>query len=372
MNQAALQSSSLLLSFELGNSKWLLTFGNGQRVRRAEIKARDLGALDAQIDAARKKFNLVPSAPVHSCYEAGRDGFWLHRALSARGVSNLVIDPSSIEVNRRMRRAKNDSLDGEALLRLLARYIAGERRHFRVVRVPDEKDEDARRPQRELERLTKERTAHINRIRSLLALEGVVLKPGSAGFLAALGNARRWDGTPLGEHLIAEIHDELERMALLERQIKKLRRQQDARVEHAPEDVKHKKLEALRRLKGINRSAYVLVFEFFGWRAFANRRQLGAAAGLVGTPYQSGDKMHEQGISKAGSARIRTLMVELAWSWLRFQPRSKLTQWFQQRFGGGGRLRRIGIVALARRLLIALWRMVEHGVVPEGAAFKSA
>ena len=368
----ALRTDILLLSFELGNGKWLLTFSAGQRLRRVEIQARDLRALEIEIAAARKKFGLAAASVVHSCYEAGRDGFWLHRALTARGVINLVIDPSSIEVDRRKRRAKNDRLDGEALLRLLARYIAGERKHLRIVRVPSANDEDARRPQRELERLTRERTAHINRIRSLLALEGVVLNPGAASFVSALSHAQRWDGQPLGTHLLAEIHDELERMEVIARQIKRLRIEQDARAEQAPDDARHKKLTTLRSLKGINRSAYLLVFEFFAWRTFSNRREVGAAAGLVGTPYQSGDTNREQGISKAGNARIRTVLVELAWRWVRFQPQSALTQWYQERFGqSGGRRRRVGIVALARRLLIALWRLVEQGVVPEGVAIKS-
>lgn len=373
MDQSTPRVESLLLSFELGNNKWLLTFGTGsQNSRRVEIDAGDLKALDAQIALARKKFKLGAGAGLHSCYEAGRDGFWLHRALLARGAKNVVIDSSSIEVNRRKRRAKNDRLDGEALLGLLARYLNGERKHMHVLRVPDEKSEDARRPHRELERLTKERTAHYNRISSLLVLEGIKLKHGS-GFLEALEQARRWDGTPLGENLVAEIRHELERIDLLNKQIKELRKEQDARLEKSPEATENKKVAVLRNLKGISRSAYVLVFEFFGWRTFANRREVGAAAGLVGTPYQSGDSAHEQGISKAGNVRIRTLMVELAWCWRRYQPQSKLTKWFEERFGGGGgRMRRIGIVALGRRLLVALWRFVEHGELPEGAELKSA
>ena len=369
MIQTALRKDIFLLSFELGNSKWLLTFSNGQRVRRREISARDLRALDAEI--ARARIKLEASASLQSCYEAGRDGFWLHRALAARDITNLVIDPSSIEVNRRKRRAKNDALDGEALLRLLARYVSGERRHFRVVHVPDEAAEDARRPHRELERLSKERTALSNRIRSLLALEGVALKPG-VGFLQTLENTRRWDGSRLGAHLLRDIHHAIERMELLDRQIKTLRKEQDERVRRKPQTKENKKVESLRNLNGINRTAYTLVFEFFAWRKFSNRREVGAAAGLVGTPYQSGDSRREQGISKAGSARIRTLMVELAWCWLRYQPGSQLSQWFARRFSGGGRMRRIGIVALARKLLVALWRLVEHGVIPEGAVLKNA
>jgi transposase len=373
MDQSTPRVESLLLSFELGNNKWLLTFGTGsQNSRRVEIDAGDLNALDAQIALARKKFKLGAEAPLHSCYEAGRDGFWLHRALLARGAKNVVIDSSSIEVNRRKRRAKSDRLDGEALLGLLVRYLNGERRHMHVLRVPDEKNEDARRPHRELERLTKERTAHYNRISSLLVLEGIKLKPGS-GFLEALEKARRWDGSPLGENLLAEIRHELERIDLVNKQIKELRKEQDARLEKNPRTAENKKVAVLRNLKGISRSAYALVFEFFGWRTFANRREVGAAAGLVGTPYQSGDSAHEQGISKAGNVRIRTLMVELAWCWRRYQPQSKLTKWFEERFGGGGgRMRRIGIVALGRRLLVALWRFVEHGELPEGAELKSA
>ena len=359
MIQTALRTDIFLMSLELGKSKWLLTSGNGQRIRKRQIDARDLSALDREIAEARVRLNT--QAPLQSCYEAGRDGFWLHRALTVRRITNLVMDPSSIEVNRRQRRRKSDCVDGEALLRLLGRYVAGERGHVSILRVPNETVEDQRRPQRELARLTRERTQHTNRIKSLLALHGVELKS-LTKLQKTLDQVRHWNGEPLCPHVAAEIGRDLERIELLDRQIKTVRQEQDERVKQAPNEQQNRKIESLRNLRGIDRAAFVLAFEFFGWRTFSNPREVGAAAGLVGTPYQSGDRMREQGIGKAGSARIRSLMVELAWSWVRYQPGSKLTQWFVERFSAGGsRSRRVGIVALARKLLVALWRFLEQG-----------
>lgn len=375
--EARKSQDSLLLSFELGKQKWVLTFGTfGKRTRRVELPAGDLKGLARQIAFTRQALNLNAAAPVVSCYEAGRDGFWLHRALVEMKITSLVVDSSSIKVDRRKRRAKNDRLDGAALLKLLRRHAQGEEGEWRVVVTPSEEEEDGRRLHRELERLKKESTAHGNRIESLLALQGTALKV-DASFPQRLDELRLWNGRPLPPELAGELKREHERLVFVRAQIRALNREQDQRLkaaqaagEQAPAALK--KVLALKTLKGVARSAWTLGMEFFGWRAFRNGKQVGGAAGLTPTPYSSGDSEREQGIGKAGNKRVRTLMVELGWCWLRYQPKSKITRWFQKRFGPGTkRMRRVGIVAVARKVLVALWRYVEFGEVPEGAQLKT-
>jgi transposase len=308
-----------------------------------------------------------------SCYEAGRDGFWIHRGLEADGIENHVVDSSSIEVNRRKRRAKTDRIDVKALLRLLQRYWQGEREAMGVVRVPTVEQEDQRRLHRERKRLIKERGSHSARIKSLLIAHGIRLEIRS-DFLEQLETARGGStGYALGEDLKAEIRREYERYRMVHQQLKALEAEQQLRAQEEASEAM-KQVNQLLKLKGVGwQSSWVLVMEFFSWRDFRNQRQLGACAGLTPTPYKSGDSEREQGISKAGNRQVRSLMIELSWLWLRYQPNSALTQWFQRRFAGGGkRMRRIGIVAMARKLLIALWRYVKEGMVPEGAVFKVA
>jgi transposase len=303
-----------------------------------------------------------------SCYEAGRDGFWLHRWLLTQGIVNLVVDPASIEVERRRRKRKTDRIDLLKLLNRLVRHAWGEK-VWRVVHVPSEQDEDGRRLHRERGRLVCERGQHLARIRALLATQG--LCPGKVD-AALFEHSRRWDGARLPEQLRRELGREFERLKLIQAQIKAV----EAEVTKAADEATPaaEAVRQLRRLKAIGMvGAQILGHEFFGWRKFTNGRQVGALAGLTGTPHQSGSMDHEQGISKAGNHRIRGVMCELAWLWLRYQPDSALSQWYLRRFGTGpSRLRRIGIVALARKLLVALWRFVDQGVVPEGAALRAA
>jgi transposase len=304
---------------------------------------------------------------VFSCYEAGRDGFWLHRFLHEHGINNAIVDSSSIEVNRRARRAKADSLDAVSLVGLLVRYREGESTVWRTVTVPDPADEDQRHLHRELDQLRSERTDHTNRVGGLLAAIGIKTKSKCAS-PDDLETLRQWNGEPVPEGLKRRLVHELERMELLTRQIKALEIEQAELIRD--DQTRHvDKVRTLMGLKGVGQtSATILVYEFFGWRRFANRREVGALAGLTPTPYQSGESNHEQGISKAGNVWVRWIMTELAWSWLRFQPKSPLSQWYLRRFGSGtSRMRRTGIVALARKLLIALWRYVEQGEMPEGA-----
>ena len=284
----------------------------------------------------------------------------------------MVVDSSSIEVNRRRRRAKSDRLDASKLVSMLLRYHGGETKVWSVVKVPSVADEDGRRLHRELQRLKDERTGHINRIKGLLASQGVALNTVNATFSERLPTMRLWDNTALGADLRAELLREFERWQLLDRHIKAVEQERRQRV-RSDDTPQVDQVRQLLKLSGVGfNGAWMLVRELFGWRRIKNRKQLGALVGLTPTPYQSGSSAKEQGISKAGNRHLRQMMVELAWCWVRWQPESELSQWFDARFGAGGgrRSRKIGIVALARKLLIALWRYLEHGEIPKGARLK--
>jgi transposase len=358
----------LLVAMELRNSKWMLAFTNGQKVRRKSIEARDRGRFIQEVALAKEKLGFEADATVLCCYDAGRDGFWIYRWLVSEGLGCLVVDPASIEVPRRNRRAKTDRLDVESLVRLLGRYESGETQVWSVVRVPSEGQEDELRLHREMDRLKKERAGHTNRIKSLLVLHGIPLKASPFHLRKQLDDLRCWNGKALPEALREELRRELERYMQVHEQIKLLEK---AKVEalKKPQTNSDRQAAALLRLHGVGEvSAWVLSKEFFGWREFRNRREVASLAGLVPTPYNSGDSVVEQGISKAGNPRIRKTMVELAWCWVRFQPESEPTNWFIDRYAGGSSLqRRVGIVALARKLLVALWKYVEFGTIPKGA-----
>jgi transposase len=360
---------ALYISFELGDKKWKLTTGDGRHsASRYTVDAGDTTAVVDCLRKAKERCKLGAQVKVHTCYEAGRDGWWLHRWLVGQGIDSIVVDSASIEVNRRARRAKTDRLDGDKLLAMLLRYHAGEARVWSVLHEPTPEDEDARRLHRELERLARERIAHTNRIGSLLVLHNLRPKIIIGGSEWAHWWERHCAQVP--PMLRAEIERESARLALVKQQVKALevaRRQELA-------DGRQPLVAQLAQLGAIGpKGAWVLVKEVFAWRRFANRRELAGCLGLTPTPYASGDSQIEQGISKLGNKRARTLLVELAWSWLRYQPGSTLSQWFNRRFAAAGkRMRRVGIVALARRLAVALWRYLEHGEIPAGATLKSA
>jgi transposase len=374
ITQETTDRPALFLAFELGANQWKLGFTTGaaQRPRERNVPARHIEAVREEIRKAKQRFGLPEEAPVISCYEAGRDGFWLHRWLVTQGVANCVVDSASIEVNRRHRRAKTDRLDVQKLLMMLLRHAAGERKVWSIVRVPSVEEEDRRQLHRALATVKQDRTRVINRIKGLLAAHGLVMPPGG-DFPQQLEHLRLWDGTPLPVGLRHRLDQEWEHVQALAQRIAQLEAERRA-VLRTAEDAVTKKVPQLLMLKGIGiNSAWVFVMEFFGWRAFRNRKEVGALSGLTPTPYASGNTAYERGIAKAGNPHIRAMAIEIAWGWLRFQPESALTQWYQQRFGhGSSRLRRIGIVALARKLLIALWRFVETGVLPDGAALKGA
>ena len=359
---------TLYMALELANKTWKVGFHNTVKCRSKTIAAGDLVALEQEIRLAKDKLNASAGCAIKCCYEAGRDGFWPHRALEARGIDNIVVDSASIEVSRKKKRAKTDRIDLDALLRLEIRYYSGDKTAFSVVRVPTVEEEDARRLHRERQRLVKERGGHSARIKSLLVLHGIRIDAMSA--LESMTRFTSPAGYDLGPFTSEEIRREYDRYKAVSEQIKAVELEQAEQVKNA----KGKAGEQLRRLmklKGVGlQFSFVMVHEFFSWREFANVREVGACAGLTPTPYDSGDMQREQGICKAGNKRIRSTMVEAAWMWLRWQPQSALSQWFEERFARGGkRMRRIGIVAVARKLLVSLWKYPEHGEMPEGAVF---
>lgn len=370
------KTATLHIAFELSDSQWLLAMSDGEvragksRVRRME--ARDLARLAVEVDKARRHFGLASDCELVSCYEAGRDGFWLHRELEQRGFHNVVVDSASIEVNRRKRRAKTDRLDARRLLSLLLRYQHGETDVWSVVRVPSVDDEDARQLHRERTQLKKEIRQHRMRIQCLLITQGVKISVDQK-FLKLLPVIQLPNGGGVPQALQARLRREYERLTAAQHQLREVEKARLELLRRTEPPKRIVKVQALQRLRGVGmESSWLLVMEFFGWRTFNNRREVGAAAGLTGCPFNSGNSSHEQGISKAGNPRVRSLMVELAWLWLRHQPDSELSHWFARKWGAGStRSKKVGIVALARRLLIALWKYVERGVTPAGALLKN-
>jgi len=373
MTQDSLSQSTLYLAFELGKNTWKLgfTIGMAQQPRERTIPAGALETLQKEITRAKQRFGLPEDACVVSCYEAGRDGFWLHRYLAAHGVTNHVIDSASIEVNRRQRRAKTDRLDVHKLLTMLLRHMAGERKVWSVVRVPSVEEEDRRQLHRELTTAKCDRTRLSNRIKGLLAGHGVQLVL-QGDVDAQLDQLHQWDGSPLPPALLSRLKRAWQQVCFLTAHIQTLEAQRWA-VLRRREDAVVDQVRQLFTLRGIGvNSAWLYVMEFFAWRDFQTPKQVGALAGLTPTPSQSGQSRRELGIAKAGNRHMRAMAIEIAWAWRRFQPTSALSQWYEQRFGhGSARLRKIGIVALARKLLIALWRFLKTGVLPEGAVLKA-
>jgi transposase len=323
------------------------------------------------MERSRRRFALPSGVDVVSCYEAGRDGFWLHRFVESLGHTNYVVDSSSLEVKRRAKRVKTDHLDLVGLLRLLMRFHSGEQQVWSVVHVPSPEAEDARQLHRELLTARRERTRTINRLKSLMATQGIALelKP---GFPQRLERTILWDGLPIPDQLLLRLKREWQRLLWQKEQVRLVEAERN-RIFRESGDAAIEKVRQLYDLCGIGiESAWLFVMEFFAWRDFTNRRQVGGLAGLTPTPYQSGDFRRELGIAKAGNANVRWMAIEVAWSWLRHQPESELTHWYNTKFGAGSsRIRRIGIVALARRLLIELWRYLETGALPDGARTKS-
>jgi transposase len=373
MDQQTACTPTLFLAFELGENKWKLGFTTGaaQRPRERQVAAGDSPLVLEEIRRAKQRFGLPENTPVISCYAAGRDGFWLHRFFVRHGRENSVVDSASIEVNRRYRRAKTDRLDVHKLLTMLLRYAAGERKVWSVVRVPSVEDEDRRHLHRELLTAKRDRTRVSNRMKGLLAGYGVRMAL-HGDVEAQLEQVHQEAGSLLPPALLARLKRAWQQVCFLTKQITGLEGERRAALRTRQEPVMEQ-VRQLSTLRGIGvNSAWLFVMEFFAWRDLQTPKQVGALAGLTPTPYQSGESRRELGITKAGNGYMRTMAVEIAWGWVRFQPESTLTQWYQTRFGqGSARLRKIGIVALARKLLIALWRFLKTGELPAGAVLKA-
>lgn len=365
----------IFVAIELSQRSWLVTMHSPDRDRisRHTLPAGDHAGLVALIDNVRRRAagELAAMPAVVSCYEAGYDGFWLHRRLAAAGIANFVFDPASIAVERRGRRTKTDRIDGELLLRTLMAHCRGEPRVVRVVHAPSREQEDARRQTRERERLIVEQTAHTNRIKALLRLVGLAAgNPRRRDWLDWLARQRDWQGQPVPPQLMSELKREHARLMLVRDQLEALAA---PALDGAPAPAAAqmaRRRDLLLKLKGLGPVfAATLANEVF-YKDFRNRREVAGYLGLAPSPWRSGASEREQGISKAGNKRARHKALELAWLWLRHQPDSALSRWFAARTANAGqRMKRIAIVALARKLIVALWRYLTTGLAPDGAVF---
>ncbi|MDG4676206.1 IS110 family transposase [Shinella sp. 838] len=367
-------------AIELSKTTWLIAMlsPGSNRVKLRQVRGGDAVGLVALLENARMNAERLAGAPagIVVCFEAGYDGFWLARFLHKHGIRTSVLDSTSFLVNRRSRRVKTDRLDAESMVQMFRSFDLGDKTVCREVRVPTPEEEDAKRVDRERLQLSAERTRHVNRIRALLNLHGIrdVKNLWGGDWREWLRAVRTADDRPLGRHLAAELGREFERLDLVHQHIRVLDRQLEDGLENGTLQVPNvEKVHQIAALKGIGKlSAVLLVSEVFH-RQFANRKCLASFLGLAPSPYASGGVKHDQGISKAGNRFARRLLVELAWCWLRYQPESDLTKWYRSSFAAGsGRSRKIGIIALARKLAVAIWRFVEDGLVPPGAAMKAA
>jgi len=367
-------NGTIFVAIELSQKTWLVTLHSPDRDRisRHKLEGGDHAGLLALIEKvkARAAEKLGAAPRVVSCYEAGYDGFWLHRLLQAAGITNLVFDAASIAVEQRSRRAKTDRIDGELMLRTLMAYLRGEPRVVRIVRVPSVAAEDARRASRERDRLIKEQTAHTNRIKALLRLSGVAAgNPRRRNWLAFVEQQRDWQGQPLPPHLLAEVKREHARLTMVREQIAAL--EQAAQACPVPAPMAERR-SSLQRLKALGPAFTATLVDELFYKDFRNRREVASYCGLTPSPWKSGGIDREQGISKAGNRRARNKAIELAWLWLRHQPDSALSRWFRARTANSGkRAKRVAIVALARKLIVALWRYLTTGLIPEQAAMKA-
>ena len=369
---------AIFILLELSRSTWLITSlspGGGEKMSKQSVPAGDICVLLARFSEIRQKAfaRTGKSFPVIVIQEAGLDGFWIHRVLQNEGIESHVVDPASIATSRRRRRAKTDRIDGEALLRALLAYKRGEPRVCAMVKAPAPEEEDRRRLCRERKVLIAERVKHVNRIKGLLYSQGVSgYEPLRRDRRRRLDELRTGDGRPLPKHLKAQISRELDRLELLLEQIKAAEIERDALLT-AQQVAAPASAAMLLDIKGIGPEFAAILWSEGLFRHFDNRRQIASFAGLAPTPWQSGSVDREQGVSKAGNPRLRSTLIQLAWLWLRHQPQSVLALWFEERVRrNGGRLKKTTIVALARKLLVALWKYVTAGVVIDGAVMKAA
>ncbi len=363
----------LYMALELSEEKWVLAFtvGLGQQPRKRTVPGGDVLGVMREIGSAKRRFRLSAEARVVSCYEAGLEGFWLHRALVAHGLENQVVDSASIDVKRGRKHAKTDRLDAGQLVKKLVQYESGDRKVWSVVRVPTPEAEDLRHNDRELLRLKDEQTAAVNAIKGLLKTQGVRLTGKLPDAPTVLESLQCWDGSALRGELRARLKRLWERLHLVRQQIKEAEKRR-AELIAGPSQA-GEVARQMMTLRGVGPTlSWTLAVELLAWRTFHNRREVGGLVGLAPVPYQSGTMNHTAGHAKTGRARLRASLTELAWSWIRNQDESALTRWFERRYAGGGkRLRRIGIVAVSRKLLIELWKYVTTGALPQGALTKA-
>jgi transposase len=369
---------AIFVSLELSRSSWLVTSlspGKGEKMSKHAVHGGDVAGLVARFSGLQEKAQLRAGwiFPIIVIQEAGLDGFWIHRVLEAKGIESHVVDPASIATSRRRRRAKTDKLDGETLVRTLLAYKRGEPRVCAMIEAPSREQEDRRRITRERKVLIGERVRHVNRIKGLLFAQGISgYEPLRRDRRERLEDLQTGDGRALPSHLKAQIRRELDRLELLLEQVKAVEAERDALMAAERSTATPASASMLLDIKGIGSEFAGVLWAEGLFRHFDNRRQVAAYAGLAPTPWQSGSVDREQGVSKSGNPRLRTTMIQLAWLWLRHQPHSALALWFHERVErDGGRRRKITIVALARKLLVALWKYVTAGVVIEGAAMKS-
>jgi transposase len=366
----------VLIAIELSVSSWFVAvrLPGSEKSRLHRVEGGDTTALLALIRdlRSRAETKLRHAADVACCFEAGRDGFWLHRLLTAHGASAYVLEPTSILVNRRARRAKTDRLDAEGMLRILAAWLGGDRQVCSIVSVPTPEDEDAKRPHREREHLVQERQRLENRMEALLFTQGIRGRPSLRSWERDIAKLRTGDGRALPCLMQAELNRLRRRLVLILELIHEMEAERAKALAAKGDDAMTRKIADLQRIRGIGANFSTVLAREVLYRSFANRRQLASYVGIAPMPYQSGGMDRDRSISRAGNPRARTTLIQLAWLWLRYQPGSALSDWFRGRVGTlQGRTRRIAIVAMARKLLIALWRYVETGVLPAGVELRA-
>lgn len=366
----------VLIAIELSVSSWFVAvrLPGSEKSRLHRVEGGDTTALLALIRDLRwrAETKLRHAADVACCFEAGRDGFWLHRLLTAHGASAYVLEPTSILVNRRARRAKTDRLDAEGMLRVLAAWLGGDRQVCSIVSVPTPEDEDAKRPHREREHLVQERQRLENRMEALLFTQGIRGRPSLRSWERDIAKLRTGDGRALPCLMQAELNRLRRRLVLILELIHEMEAERAKALAAKGDDAMTRKIADLQRIRGIGANFSTVLAREVLYRSFANRRQLASYVGIAPMPYQSGGMDRDRSISRAGNPRARTTLIQLAWLWLRYQPGSALSDWFRGRVGTlQGRTRRIAIVAMARKLLIALWRYVETGVLPDGVELRA-
>jgi transposase len=366
----------VLIAIELSVSSWFVAvrLPGSEKSRLHRVEGGDTTALLALIRdlRLRAEAKLRHAADVACCFEAGRDGFWLHRLLTAHGATAYVLEPTSILVNRRARRAKTDRLDAEGMLRVLAAWLGGDRQVCSIVSVPTPEDEDAKRPHREREHLVQERQRLENRMEALLFTQGIRGRPSLRSWERDIAKLRTGDGRALPCLMQAELNRLRRRLVLILELIHEMETERAKALAAKGDDAMTRKIADLQRIRGIGANFSTVLAREVLYRSFANRRQLASYVGIAPMPYQSGGMDRDRSISRAGNPRARTTLIQLAWLWLRYQPGSALSDWFRGRVGTlQGRTRRIAIVAMARKLLIALWRYVETGVLPDGVELRA-